>query len=649
MAGILSIGKSALNAAQMGLSVTGHNIANANTAGYSRQVIGQAAAPAQSFGSSFIGQGVDVSSVSRIYSEILTSQAVNSQSISTSANTYKTQINAISNMLSDASAGLNPALNRFFGGVQDLAANPSDIPTRQSMLSNAQTLVNRFQSTSNRLNEIRHDVNTQLNADVGLVNTYAKQIAGLNDTIEKTVSAGAGQPNDLLDQRDQLVLDLSKLIKTTVVPQGQGSYNIYIGNGLPLVVGSTTMRLATIPSPTDPSRLEVAYQSNGASTVLGMNSLPGGSIGGLLEFRANSLDPAQNQVGQMAVALASDFNAQHIQGIDLNGNAGGNLFNIPSPAVYPSTNNTGSATATSSIVDAHALTSSDYRLQYDGTNYKITRLNDNVVLYNNAALPVPASLPTPPATSLDGLSFNVSVGMLAGDEFVIRPTQNASTTISLAISDAKKLAIGSATPSSIAKLTNTGSGSISAPTAGSTLTSPLDLTYTTGAPGTFTLAPSTQPVTVTVAGVPTIFPPGTPITYTSGANIAVGGLNFSITGAPANGDKFSISPSGAGDNRNGLLLAGLQSQTTMNNGTTSYSSAFGQLVNSIGNKSHELQITSAAEAQILQQNTDAVQSLSGVNLDEEAANLILYQQAYQAAGKMMQIASQLFDSLLQIG
>jgi flagellar hook-associated protein 1 FlgK len=420
--------------------------------------------------------------------------------------------------------------------------------------------------------------------------------------------------------------------------------------GLPVVLGSTTMQLTTTPSPTDPTRLEVAYQSGGKSTVLGINSLSGGSIGGLLEFRAESLDPAKNQVGQIAVVLASDFNAQHLQGIDLNGNAGGNLFNIPSPTVTPSTNNTGSATATSSIVDAHALTSSDYRLQFDGTNYKISRLSDNVVLYNNAALPVPASLPTPPATSLDGLSFNVSAGMIAGDEFVIRPTQNAATTMSLAITDAKKLAIGIATPSSAANVSNTGTGSISAPTAGSTIsTGGLRLTYASGAPGTFTLSPSTQAVTVTVVGIPTVFPPGSPITYTSGATIAVGGLSFSISGAPANGDKFTVLPSPPSDNRNGLLLASLQNQTTMNNGTTSYASAFGQLVNSAGNKAHELQITAAAEAQILQQNTDAVQALSGVNLDEEAANLIRYQQAYQAAGKMMQIASQLFDSLLQIG
>ncbi|MES2014101.1 MAG: flagellar hook-associated protein FlgK [Pseudomonadota bacterium] len=544
MSGILSIGKSALNAAQVGLTVTGHNIANVNTPGYSRQTVVQAAAQAQSYGFGFIGQGAEVSSVSRVYNDILVGQVVSSQSTSASADTYSTQLSTIDNMLSDASAGINPALNGFFSGVQDLSSNPSDIPTRQSMLSNAQSLVNRLQSTSNRLNEIRDGINTQLSSSTGLVNVYARQIASLNDTIEKTVSAGGDQPNDLLDQRDQIVLELSKLVKTTVVPQGQGSYNIYVGNGLPLVVGASTMSLTTTGSPTDPTRLEVAYQSNGKTTVLSANSLPGGTIGGLLQFRSESLDPAQNQIGQIAVVLASDFNTQHKLGIDLNGNAGGDLFNIPAPVVNTNSNNTGNATVSSVISDAHAITSSDYHLKFDGTNYTITRQSDNKIL-SNAGLP----------QTIDGIDFDISSGaMAAGDEFIIRPTHNAATTLSLAITDPRKLAMG-----------------------------------TTTAPG---------------------------------------------------------------DNSNGLLLASLQSQSTINSSSgagTSYSAAFSQLVNSVGNKTRELKVTAAAEAQVLEQNTAAVQSLSGVNLDEEATNLIRYQQAYQAAGKMMQIASQLFDTLLQLG
>jgi len=644
---ILSIGQSALAAAQAGISTTGNNIANASTPGYSRQVIVQTAAQSQNFGYGYVGQGTQVSAVTRVYSDILAKQAVNSQSVSAGINTYSTQLSGIDNMLSDAAAGLNPAMSDFFAGIQNLSASPSDIPTRQTALSNAQSLVNRFQSTNDTLNQMRDGVNTQLTSSVALVNSYAKQIAGLNDSIDKAISATGNQPNDLLDQRDQLVLELSKQVKTTVVAQNQGGYNIFVGNGLPLVVGTDTYALSTAPSPTDASRLEVAYQSNNKTTVLGSDSLPGGAIGGLLQFRTDSLDPIQNQVGQIAVVLASTFNTQHEQGLDLNGKPGGALFNIPAPAVSSSSNNTGTAVVSSQIVDARAITSSDYRLQYDGANYKITRLSDKTV----------QSFTSLPQT-VDGLSFSQASGtMNAGDEFVIRPTQNAATLISLAITDVNKLAVGGPALSSTANAANTGSSSISALTAGSTyasspLASAIGLTYNSALPATFTLAPNSQPVTVTSGGTSTTFAAGTPITYTSGATISVGGLSFVISGTPANGDKFTITPNstnGPGNNTNGLLLAGLQSQGTVNNSKMSYSSAFGQLVNTVGNKARELKVTGAAEAKVLDMATAAVQSESGVNLDEEATNLMRYQQAYQAAGKMMQIASQLFSVLLTLG
>ncbi|HSH71446.1 MAG TPA: flagellar hook-associated protein FlgK [Methylophilaceae bacterium] len=642
---ILSIGQSALNAAQIGISTTGHNIANASTPGYSRQVVVQVAAQAQNFGYGYVGQGTDVSSIRRVYSELLTRQVVNSQSVSSGVNAYSAQLNTIDNMLSDASAGLNPTLKSFFDSVQDLTANPSDTPTRQAMLSNAQSLANRFQSTSTRLNEIREGVNTQLSSSVGLVNSYAKQIASLNDVIEKAISADGNPPNDLMDQRDQLVLELSKEIKTTVVPQSKGSYNIFLGNGLPLVVGTDTFSMTTVNSPTDPTRLEVAYQSKTKTTILSGDSLPGGTIGGLIKFRDESLDAVQNQLGQIAVVLAGTFNAQHQQGLDQNGNPGGALFNIPDPAVNASGYNTGNAVVASKILDPRAVTASDYRLQYDGTNYYITRLSDK-------QMSTFTSLPQ----NLDGLSFDVASGTIAaGDDFVIRPTQNAATSINLAISDVSKLAVGGPVLSSAANVANTGSGSITAPAASGTygaspLASGFSLTYNSGT-NTLTGFPASQAVTVTSGGTTTTFAAGAPVTFTAGATITVAGLSFTVSGTPANGDQFTITPNttnAPGDNRNGLLLAGLQTQGTVNNKTT-YASAFGQLVNTVGNKTRELKVTAAAEAVVLEQATAAVQSESGVNLDEEATNLLRYQQAYQAAGKMMQIASQLFEVLLQLG
>lgn len=643
---ILSIGQSALNAAQVGISTTGHNIANASTPGYSRQVVVQTAAQAQNFGYGYVGQGTEVTSVSRVFSELLARQVINSQSVSASVNTYADQMTTIDTMLSDASAGLTPAMQDFFGSMQDLTANPSDVPTRQAMISNAQSLVNRFKTTSARLNELREGVNTALTASVEQVNAYGREISRLNDVIEKAISADGHTPNDLMDKRDQLVNELSKQIKTTVVQQNQGSYNIFVGNGLPLVVGNDTFSLETVKSPTDASRLEVAYVNKAKSTVLSVDSLQGGAIGGLVEFRAKSLDTAQNQIGQLAVALAGSFNLQHQQGLDKSGQLGGNLFDLPAPAVGASSLNSGTATLSVAFTDPRAVTSSDYRLQYDGTNFIVTRLSDSQVSTYT-------SLPQ----TLDGISISHASGSFAaGDDFVISPTRNAATSLNLAFSDVTKLAVGAPAVAGTVVSSNTGTGKISAPQVSSSYaSSPLAAAFTLSYnSGTNELSgfPATAAVTVTTSsGTSTTYAAGSPVTYSAGSTISVAGVSFAISGSPSNGDQFTVTPNtstAVGDNRNGLLLADLQNQTLVGN-IKSVASAFGQIVNSVGNKTRELQVTGEAEKVVLEQATAAMQSESGVNLDEEATNLLRYQQAYQAAGKMMQIASQLFQVLLQLG
>lgn len=648
---ILGIGQSALAAAQLGIATTGHNIANASTVGYNRQVLYQSAAAPQNLGGNFVGQGTQVNQIARVYNEFLAQQVNNSQSSSNQISTYYSQISQINNLVADSSAGVSPALQDFFKSVQNLATSPNGTAgsaARQSALSSAQALVSRFTGLQNRITEIRSGVNSEIQTTVGTINSYATQISELNDTIEKaqSVSNGAG-PNDLLDQRDQLVTDLSKLTKVSVIQQGS-KYNIYIGSGQPLVVGDTVNSLSATPSLTDPSRLDVAYVANGKSVLLSESSLPGGKLGGLFDFRSNTLDVAQNSLGRVATTLATTFNDQHKLGQDLNGQLGGNFFNVAAPVSTPSSLNTSTAGINATITNASALTTSDYRLQFDGTNYKITRLSDGAA-QTSATLPlvidgVTFQLTPPPAAAVPA----------AGDEFLIQPTVNGAGGLSVAISDIAKIAAaGPATTA--APSTNTGSGKISAGTVDSTYTlaslaTPVKLSYTGGA---FTGFPVGSNVTVTNNGVTTSYSPyvaNTPVAYTSGATISFSGVSFSVTGTPQNGDTFTVTQntSGTGDSRNAVSLAALQTANTVAGGTTSYQGAYAQFVSLVGNKTHELEVTSASETKLLAQSVQAQQSESGVNLDEEAANLLRYQQAYQAAGKLMQIASQLFDVLLSI-
>ena len=540
---ILGIGQSALTAAQVGLNTTGHNIANASTPGFNRQVVVQGAALAQNFGFGFMGQGTEVSTIQRVYNEYLGVQERSAQTSKSGLDSYYAQIQQINNMLADPASGMSPVLQDFFSSVQEMSTNPTSIPARQAVLSSAESLASRFQGMASRLNEIGQGVNSQVVSSVSVINTYAEQISQLNDAIGRAQRATGQPPNDLLDQRDQVVLDLSKEIKATVVKQGDGDYNVFIGNGQPLVVGDKISRLVNVASPTNPEKVEVAYQaSNGSTVMMGEAGLVGGKLGGLLEFRSKTLEPAQNALGRVAIGLGSTFNAQHQLGFDLNGVAGGAFFNVPAPVVTANGNNTGTATITATISNANALTTSDYRLQYDGANYTLTRLSDNTVT-TFAGLP----------QTVDGVDLNLaSVAPAAGDSFLIRPTVRGASDIAVAITD----------PAKIAAAAQTGA---------------------------------------------------------------------------------------VGDNGNALSLGALQTANTLGNGTVSYQGAYSQLVSQVGNKTRELDVTSSAAGKLLSETTNSLQAESGVNLDEEATNMLRYQQAYQAAAKVMQIASQLFDTLLTIG
>ena len=635
---VFNIGVSGLAAAQAGLLTTGHNISNASTPGFNRQQIVQSTNTPEFTGAGYFGQGTNVVTVKRIYNQFLATQSLTAQTRLTELNAYADQIRQIDGLLADSSAGLSTALNDFFRGVHEVAASPSSIPARQSMLSMAQALVGRFQSVDGRLNEIRDGVDTQLVSTVADINSYATQIAELNQRIILAEAAGPAQPaNDLLDQRDQLVAQLNQQVRVTTIAESDGSLSVFVGNGQAVVIGSQSYGLATMQSGEDASRMTVGITlAGGGTAAMPESMLTGGTLGGLLAFRSESLDEAQNALGRIAIGLAETLNAQHRLGQDLTGALGGNFFTAPAAQVlYPNTPlNGGTAVIGVAVADANSLTTSDYRLTADGGgNYTLTRLSDNTTVFAAAALP----------QTVEGLTISLSAGAAnAGDTFLIQPTRAAAGDLAVALTDARSIA-AAAPIRSAASNNNTGSGSISAgsvngpPPVNANLTQTVTLTF------------DDPPTTFDVNGTGTGNPAN--VAFTAGGNITYNGWTIQISGTPAAGDVFTISANSAGvsDNRNALLLAGLQTGKTLAGGTASYQSAYAQIVSDVGNKTREVEVTITAQESVLKQAQDAQQSLSGVNLDEEAANLLRYQQAYQASGKMIEIASKLFETLLSMG
>lgn len=626
---IFSIGVSGLNAAQAGLVTASHNISNAATEGFTRQTVVQTNRNPQSTGSGFFGQGVEVATVRRLYSQFLDSQVLKAETQQASFDAFLAQAKQIDNVLADPSSGLSPALQSFFSGVQDVAANPSSVPSRQSMLSLGEVLVSRFQAIDTRFAEIRTGVNRQVGDVAGRINTIASEIATLNRQIVASPNTEAQPANDLLDQRDKLVSDLNKLVRVNVITQSDGSYNVFIGTGQSLVLGASTLTLTSRTSLEDPTSVEVGYLVGSTTAVLQPETLQGGELGGLLTFLDDTLTPAQNEFGRVATVLTQTFNAQHRLGQDLNGVLGGDFFVPPAATVVGRTGNTGSGVLSATLANVGQLTASDYRVTYTGANYIVTRLSDDTQ-QTFATLP----------RTIDGVTITLASGTPAtGDSFLVQPTRFAARDIDLAIADTSLIA-AAAPVRTTTTLANIGNAKISAGVVGSVANLPL--------PGTVTLtyAQATNRFTVTGA-----VPAAGPFVYSTGAAITFNGLTVSVTGTPADGDTFTIAnnTSGVADNRNALLLGQLQTMQTVANGTASYQSAYSQVVSRVGNDTREVQTQSNAQGALVKQTREAKLSFSGVNLDEEAANLIRYQQAYQASGKVLQVATTLFDTLLRLG
>ena len=628
MSNLLSIGRTGLLAAQTGIATTGHNITNSSVQGYTRQGIVQSTLPPLSQGVGYVGTGTQVAQIKRYYDDFLNKQVLTAQATQGATDTYLTEIGQIDNMLADATVGLSPAMQDFFRGVQTANSTPSLQSSRASMLSSAETLAARFHEVSGRLQELQEGVNTNITSTVNGINSYAEQIANLNNQIAQLTTDPLNPPNDLLDQRDQLVRELNKQVKITVLPSDNNMLNITFGSGQPLVVGTSHLEMAAVQSPTDPGRLVVSYPATGRSTIIADDTFAGGALGGLMDFRRESLDRVQNEIGQIAAGLTQSFNEQHRLGQDLNGDLGGDFFTPLKGYVGYDARNSPLSTAEldASITDAGALTGLDYEVNYGGTpaGYTVTRSDGAVTAIADPTVP----------QEIDGVTYTFTGAPQEGDRIQVRPTYTAAANFDVAITDYRKIALAAPVTTSV-PTTNSGNGTISpgvvdAAYVGNPLTAPVTLTFT--------------------GGQITGFPDGSSVTYEEGEPLSFGGINFSISGTPAEGDTFSIGPntSGVGDNRNGVLLAGLQTRNILNNGTSTFQGSYAGTVNFVGNKTRELQVGSAAADTTADQALAAQKSVSGVNLDEEAADLLRYQQAYQAAGKVMQVAGTLFDTLLSI-
>ncbi len=679
MADLLNIGLSGLRVSQSQLTITGHNIANVNTPGFSRQSATQATTLPQFSGSGYIGSGVALTDIRRSYSEFLTTQLRNTTSLSSDVGAYKSQIDQLDSLLSGTTTGVTPSLKSFFAALQTAAEDPANIPARDLVLSEADGLARRFNTIHDRLSAQNDSLNKQLSAVSDQVNRLAGSIASLNDSI--AVAAANGQtPNDLLDAREEAIRQLSTYVGVSVVPQSDGTQSIFVGTGQPLVVGSSANRLEAVPGKGDPSRFEIEFVSGdsrqGVTTLLS-----GGELGGLIRYRSETLDSAMNSLGRLALAVSDQVNTQLGQGLDLKGQVGAALFgdfNDPALAALRVKAFSGNSNAqpAMNITDTSLLGTSDYQMDYDASAtppYKVRRLSDNQQMVVTDSTPSG----TLSITDSDGRSqgFQISLGTPApttGDRFLLQPTRSASKDIAAVLDQADQLAFASPLHSE-ANVQNKGTGSIGQPSIDNVLQpmsqehlaaiSSITLNYTAGTPGTLSFSGLPAGVTITqpASGNLSVNPGQTnELSYTVSVTTGTPAttqeyqITQSFSGRAETGDSFSlaVSTSGVSDNRNALKLVDLQSKATvavdaLSSGSgMSFSDGYGQLVERVGTLTAQARVDSEASTAILKQATDNRDSLSAVSLDEEAANLIKFEQYYNASSQVIQVARSLFDTLM---
>ena len=641
MSSLMSIGKTAMFANYAALQTVGNNIANANTAGYSRQETQLADAPGQFTGSGFFGKGVSVTTVSRSYDKYLTNQALGSGSVAAGDAARVDKLAQLENVFPIGTSGVGYAAGEFLNSFVDLSNNPSDSSARQVVLSQATELASRFRAAGDQLSTLQTGVSQDVRAAVGSVNSLAQQVAKLNAQI--AAQKGNGQaPNQLLDQRDALVGQIGATLNVTTIEADDGSVGVFIGGGQSLVLGANANTLKAVPDAYDPAKMALTMSEGATDRLIPPDSLAAGSLAGLMKFQNEDLSAAKNLLGQMAASISGAVNKQQSLGLDLGqpSSAGAPIFSVGAPRVLDAASNAGSAALSLAVNDSTKLQASDYALSFDGSNYVLTRAADGVAMPGSPF--TPAQLAT--GVQFDGVTLQLTGGTASNnDRFVLQPVATAAQGMQSVLASTKGLAAASPFTGSV-DVGNTGTATIASLVAASP-----------GYNGTLSTAITFTSATGDYSWTMSNGATGTG-TWTAGTPISLNGYELNLAGVPKSGDKVSVLPTVAVASNNGNALgfarlgsAGIVAPTggTGSGGasqtiTDAYAAALANIGVRVQGGKTAASISSASASQA----ESARANKAGVNLDEEAAKLIQFQQSYQAAAKILQVAQSIFDSML---
>ena len=652
---LLNVGARALLANQVALQTAGHNIANVNTPGYSRQTVVLQTVQGQFTGGGYIGQGVDVQTILRNQSELLTRQSAAAGSTQAADSVRAERLGQLQDIFSGGTSGLGAAINDMMNAFSDVVSSPTDITARTVALTRIDETAARMRTAADRLTEIGYTSTEQLKSSVTAVNSLAAQMASVNEQIAR--AKGNGQtPNDLLDQRDQIIRDINQYVQTTQIPADDGTVGLFVAGSQPLVLGTTATSLSIDEASQFPGsgQVKLFFNRPGATPIeMDENMLGGGTISGLLRFNNTDLAEGRNLLGRMATAIGMTMNAQQNLGLTLDGAVGKDLFSVPtSMPGYTS----GAGVGSVSFSDPTQFAASDYEIRFTtGTSGQVVRLSDG----KSTPFTDAANLAT---LQIDGLSFNLTTPGAPGERVLFKPFSTAASNIQALVYSPRDLA--AANPINAAMGTSNGGtlqlaglkatgvpnppGLVLPANADAAAVPPIlggvQLQFNAGPPTTYdVLDRGTSPPTIMATAQP----------YTSGVPISINGWEVTLQGTPNAGDTVVIGNAldpQYGDtftrnSGNATSLMSLRDVKMFDEAslTDGYAGAMAQ----VGTRTQSAKFASDLSSTIASNLERDRTAVSGVNLDEEAAKLIQYQQAYQASSKMIQIAQSIFDSLLQ--
>ena len=643
MSGLLSVGKSAMFANYAALQTTGNNIANANTPGYSRQSVQLADTSGQFTGSGFFGKGVSVVTVQRAYDQLLTIQAASASSNAAADSARLDKLSQLETVFPIGSTGIGSAAGDLLNSFVDVSSNPTDSSARQVALSSAQELASRFRNAGEQLAGLQSGVMLDMRSAVSAVNSLAMQVGRLNEQIGAL--KGTGQPpNNLLDERDRVISDIGKLINVSTQPAEDGSLGVFIGGGQNLVLGGVVNTLKLVTDTYDPSKAQIALRAGASDRLIPQAAFSGGSIAGLLKFQNDDLSQATRLLGQMATAVSGAVNLQQSLGLDLGQPAGRGapILSVGGARVLNATGNAGSAQIAASVSDPAQVQASDYELAFDGANYSVTRQPAGQAITGSPFTPALLAA----GLSVDGLTIQLSAGTAqAGDRFLVQPAATAAQNMRLVLTDPKGLAAASPFTASTG-VGNAGTATVASVLATSAASVPslsADLVFTSNT-GDYNWTLTNGATVTTGTG-----------TWTAGTPISLGGFALSLDGVPKSGDTLKVAStvSPAGNNGNALAFVKLGSTALVGRSATeagmNITDAYASALASVGVRVQGGKTAAKISTALADDAETARSNKVGVNLDEEAARLIQFQQSYQAAAKILQVAQTIFQTLLQVG